>query len=92
MDTLKIVKSPFGGYLGVYHTYAGGQPTVKVATSFDLLHWTFQANLAQDSSHADHLQPAARRRAPRLREPVGLPRGHRELHRAEALRDGVGAR
>ena len=24
MDTLKIVKSPFGGYLGVYHTYAGG--------------------------------------------------------------------
>ncbi len=52
MDTLKVVKSPFGGYLGVYHTYAGGQPTVKVATSFDLLHWRFEANLAQDSSHA----------------------------------------
>ena len=52
MDTLKIVRSPFGGYLGVYHSYAGGQPAVKVATSHNLVHWTFEANLAQDSSHA----------------------------------------
>ena len=51
MDTLKVVKSPFGGYIGVYHTYSGGTPTVKVATSQNLLYWTFEANLAQDSSH-----------------------------------------
>ena len=51
MDTLKIVKSPFGGYTGVYHSYSGGQPTVKVASSQNLLYWTFEANLAQDSSH-----------------------------------------
>jgi hypothetical protein len=52
MDTLKIVKSPFGGYIGVYHTYSGDTPTVKVATSQNLLYWTFEANLAHDSSHA----------------------------------------
>jgi hypothetical protein len=51
MDTLKIVRSPFGGYIGVYHSYAGGQPVVKVATSQNLLNWTFEANLAHDSTH-----------------------------------------
>ena len=30
MDTLKIVKSPFGGYIGVYHTYSGETPTSSV--------------------------------------------------------------
>ena len=35
MDTLKVVKSPFGGYLGVYHTLRDGRYAVKVATSFD---------------------------------------------------------
>ena len=50
MDTLKIAKSPFGGYIGVYHTPRNGQFSVKVATSVDLLHWTFQANLVANAS------------------------------------------
>lgn len=50
MHTLKIVKSPFGGYLGVYHTVVGGRFVVKVATSVDLLTWRFAANLAWDAS------------------------------------------
>ena len=52
METLKIVRSPFGGYLGVYHSYSGGQPTVKIATSQNLLNWNWEANLAPDGSHA----------------------------------------
>jgi acid phosphatase type 7 len=50
MDTLKIVKAAWGGYLGVYHTFAGGQYTAKVATSVDLLTWRFEANLASRAS------------------------------------------
>jgi hypothetical protein len=50
MDTLKVVKSPFGGYIGVYHTSGNGEFAVKVATSVDLLNWTFQANLAPNAS------------------------------------------
>jgi hypothetical protein len=50
MHTLKVVKSPFGGYVGVYHTVAGGRFVVKVATSLDLLSWRFAANLAYDGS------------------------------------------
>lgn len=50
MDTLKIVKSPFGGYIGVYHTLRDGRYAVKVATSFDLLNWRFSANLAINAS------------------------------------------
>src|SRR5690242_12932552 len=41
MDTLKVIDNPAGGYLGVYHT--GDQ--VKVATSTDLLTWTFRRTL-----------------------------------------------
>ena len=50
MHTLKIVKSPFGGYLGVYHTVVNSRYFVKVATSVDLLNWTHAANLAVDGS------------------------------------------
>jgi hypothetical protein len=50
MHTLKVVKSPSGGYLGVYHTVSAGRFTVKVATSVDLLNWRFAANLTQDAS------------------------------------------
>jgi hypothetical protein len=50
MHTLKVVKSPSGGYLGVYHTVSAGRFTVKVATSVDLLNWRFAANLAADAS------------------------------------------
>jgi hypothetical protein len=41
MDTLKVIDNPAGGYLGVYHT--GDQ--VKLATSGDLLTWTFRRTL-----------------------------------------------
>jgi hypothetical protein len=41
MDTLKVIDSPAGGYLGVYHT--GDE--VKLATSTDLLTWTFRRTL-----------------------------------------------
>jgi hypothetical protein len=50
MHTLKVVKSPFGGYLGVYHTVVNSRYFVKVATSVDLLNWTYAANLAVDGS------------------------------------------
>jgi hypothetical protein len=50
MHTLKVVKSPLGGYLGVYHTVVGTRFVVKVATSADLLNWRFHANLAVDAS------------------------------------------
>jgi hypothetical protein len=50
MHTLKIVKSPFGGYVGVYHALSGSQFVVKVATSMDLMNWRFTANLAPDAS------------------------------------------
>jgi calcineurin-like phosphoesterase family protein len=50
MDALKIVRSPFGRYLGVYHTVVNGRFVVKVATSVDLLNWRFAANLAYDAS------------------------------------------
>lgn len=52
MEGLKIVQSPFGGYLGVYHSVAGDRSVVRVATSVDLLNWRFEANLAEDASHA----------------------------------------
>ena len=53
METLKVVQDPAGGYLGVYHTRSGGVLSVKVATSSDLLRWTYRATL---DTHAS--QPA----------------------------------
>jgi hypothetical protein len=50
MHTLKVAKSPLGGYVGVYHTVVGTRYIVKVATSLDLLNWRFEANLALDAS------------------------------------------
>ena len=41
MDTLTVIDSPAGGYLGVYHT--GDQ--VNLATSNDLLTWSFRRTL-----------------------------------------------
>ena len=41
MDTLKIIANPAGGYLGVYHR--GDE--VQLATSADLLTWTFRVTL-----------------------------------------------
>ena len=50
MDTAKVIADPSGGYLAVYHTYLAGEPHVSVATSADLLHWTFAADLGGRAS------------------------------------------
>jgi hypothetical protein len=56
MDTLKIL--PRGrGYLGVYHTLAGGRFDVQIATSSNLVSWRHRATLAVNAS-----QPAIARR------------------------------
>jgi phosphatidylinositol-3-phosphatase len=49
LDTLKIINNP-QGYLGVYHTRVNGTFHVKLATSKDLLTWTFKADLASNAS------------------------------------------
>ena len=41
MDTAKIIDNPSGGYLAVYHTVR----TVKLATSTDILNWTYKKDL-----------------------------------------------
>jgi PA14 domain len=46
MDTAKIIANPQGGYLSVYHT---GQ-SVHLATSTDLLTWTFRRTLDQEAT------------------------------------------
>jgi hypothetical protein len=50
MHTLKIISSPSGGYLGVYHAFVRGVATVRVATSVDLLHWRYRATLDRHAS------------------------------------------
>jgi hypothetical protein len=50
METLKVVKSPLGGYVGVYHTTSSGRGVVKVATSVDLMNWQFAGNLSANAS------------------------------------------
>jgi hypothetical protein len=50
MDTLKIIGRSGGGYLGVYHTEINGVFVVKLATSQDLLNWTYKTDLAVHGS------------------------------------------
>jgi hypothetical protein len=50
MDTAKIIQDPAGGYLAVYHTYISGVPRVSVASSSDLLSWTFRRELGSLAS------------------------------------------
>jgi hypothetical protein len=50
MDTAKIIKDPAGGYLAVYHAAFGDGPHVGLATSTDLLNWTFHRDLAVRAS------------------------------------------
>ena len=45
LDTLKVISSPGGGYLGVYHALVGGVFVTKLATSTNLLTWTHAADL-----------------------------------------------
>jgi hypothetical protein len=46
MDTAKVIASPTGGYLAVYHS---GQ-TCHLATSTDLMGWTHQAVIDQPAT------------------------------------------
>ena len=50
MDTLKIISSPSGGYLGVYHSGPQGSFRVYLAESRDLLHWVYKAQLDSGAS------------------------------------------
>jgi hypothetical protein len=51
MDTAKIIADPAGGYLAIYHTEeASGTFIVYLATSTDLMHWTYQAQLGTNAS------------------------------------------
>jgi hypothetical protein len=50
MDTAKITQDPAGGYLAVYHSYRKGVPRVSVATSADLLTWTFRHEFGSGTS------------------------------------------
>lgn len=46
MDCLKIIANPAGGYIGVYHTMIADTFRTSVASSADLLHWTWIRELA----------------------------------------------
>jgi hypothetical protein len=52
MDTAKIIGDPAGGYLAVYHTIIDGTFRVLLATSNDLLDWSFVRQLAGDDGPA----------------------------------------
>jgi hypothetical protein len=45
LDTLKVIRNPTGGYLGVYHAQRQGVFVVKLARSSDLLTWVRIADL-----------------------------------------------
>ena len=53
MDTLKIIADPSGGYLGVYHTYLNSRFVVSLATSTDLMNWTFRCQIAAYAADPD---------------------------------------
>jgi hypothetical protein len=47
MDCAKIIANPeAGGYIAVYHTYVNGEAKVNLASSTDLLNWTWIRELA----------------------------------------------
>ncbi len=50
LDTVKIIESPHTGYIGVYHTQVNQVFSVNVATSPDLLTWTYRATLDEHAS------------------------------------------
>jgi len=52
LETLKILRNPAGGYLGVYHSRSKGVLSVKVGVSTDLLRWTYRATLDAHASQA----------------------------------------
>jgi len=51
MDGLKIIANPdAGGFIGVYQTYRAGTFDAHLATSTDLLHWTWRAVLDRSAA------------------------------------------
>jgi hypothetical protein len=50
MATAKIIENPQGGFLAIYHTNTENGFTVSIATSNDLLHWTWKAELGNNAS------------------------------------------
>ncbi len=50
LDTLKVIPSPGGGYLGVYHTLTAGVFVTKLAHSTNLLTWTHVVDLEPNAS------------------------------------------
>ncbi len=56
MDCVKIIANPSGGYIGVYHTMINGTFFASLATSTDLLHWTWIRELG-GSVNAGASQP-----------------------------------
>lgn len=50
MDTAKIIEDPDGGYLAIYHSHIGKAFRVSIATSTDLINWTFEQELGVKAS------------------------------------------
>jgi hypothetical protein len=50
LDTLKVIPSPAGGYLGVYHALTAGVFVTKLARSADLLRWNHVVDLERNAS------------------------------------------
>ena len=50
LDTIKIIESPAGGYLGVYHYKMGSKFEVRLARSSNLLDWYYARTLEEDAS------------------------------------------
>jgi hypothetical protein len=50
LDTLKLIATPPSGYVGVYHSYANGSFSVRVATSSDLVSWRYRRTLDTGAS------------------------------------------
>jgi hypothetical protein len=50
LDTLKVIPSPGGGYLGVYHTLTAGVFVTKLARSTNLLTWNHVVDLEPNAS------------------------------------------
>jgi hypothetical protein len=63
MDTAKVIPSPTGGYLAVYHS---GQ-VCHLATSTDLMEWTHQAVIDQPATQPTIAATPRRRSADRGR-------------------------
>lgn len=59
MDGVKIIASAAaGGFIGVYHTFDGAIFNVHLATSTDLMNWTWRRQLASQASQPT-LRPSA---------------------------------